>query len=261
MNARESRAGKRIGAALLLCLAPLLAGAQAPILVPDVSQRAVEIQYSFTGAELLLFGAIVYPDGRIPQKPADVVVVLKGPDQSIVMREKQKIAGMWVNADSAQFRSAPSFYAMASSRPIDRIVDERTAAIYEMGVDKLQLSPSSLNSTDEIDRFQAGLVDLRRRSGLFVERPGTVEITDGVLYRARLPLSARVIVGDYTAETFLVQEGRVVAAAVRDVTVRKSGFERFIALAAEQWPFLYGLTAIALAVGLGWAAGAIARRL
>src|SRR3546814_19496927 len=74
---------------------------------------------------------------------------------------------------------------------------------------------------------------------LYVERPGTVEITDGVLYRARLPLSARVIVGDYTAETFLVQDGRVVAAAVRDITVRKSGFERFMAVAAEQWPFAY----------------------
>lgn len=231
------------------------------MLVPDVSQRDVEIQYSFTGADLLLFGAIVYPDGRAPERPADIVVVLKGPDQSIIMREKQKMAGMWVNADSAQFRSAPSFYAMASSRPIDRIVDERTAAIYELGVDKLQLSPASLNDSAEIERFQAGLVDLRRRTGLFVERPGTVEITNGVLYRARLPLSARVIVGDYTAETFLVQDGRVVAVAVRDVTIRKSGFERFIALAAQNWSFLYGLTAVALAVGLGWTAGAIARRM
>ncbi|QUT05311.1 TIGR02186 family protein [Sphingobium phenoxybenzoativorans] len=246
---------------LLVAFAPLMLAARAPMLVPDVSQREVEIQYSFTGAELLLFGAIVYPDGKAPQKPADIVVVLKGPDQSITMREKQKVAGIWVNADSAQFRSAPSFYAMASSRPIDRIVDERTAAIYELGVDKLQLSPASLNDSDEIQRFQTGLVDLRRKTGLFVERPGTVEITDGVLYRARLPLSARVIVGDYTAETFLVQDGRVVAAAVRDVTIRKSGFERFIALAAQNWSFLYGLTAVALAVGLGWAAGAVARRI
>jgi len=231
------------------------------MLVPDVSQRDVEIQYSFTGADLLLFGAIVYPDGRAPQRPADIVVILRGPEQSILIREKQKIAGIWVNAESAQFRSAPSFYAMASSRPIQDIVDERTAAIYEMGVDKLQLSPSSLNDSEDIDRFQAGLVDLRRRSGLFVERPGTVEITDGVLYRARLPLSARVIVGDYTAETFLVQDGRVLAAATRDITVRKSGFERSIALAARDWPIFYGLTAILIAVAMGWAAGTIARRI
>lgn len=244
----------------LLPAALLLSAADAPILVPDVSQREVVIQYSFTGADLLLFGAIVYPDGRKPERPADIVVVLKGPEQSIVMREKQKVAGIWVNADTARFRSAPSFYAMASSRPIDRIVDDRTAAIYELGVDKLQLSPASLNESEEISRFQAGLVDLRDRAGLFVEKPGTVEITDGVLYRARLPLSARVIVGDYTAETFLVQDGRVVAAAVRDITVRKSGFEQFMATAAEHWSFAYGLVAIALAVAMGWAAGAIARR-
>jgi uncharacterized protein (TIGR02186 family) len=188
-------------------------------------------------------------------------VVLKGPDQSILMREKQQIAGMWVNADSARFRSAPSFYAMASSHPVADIVDERTAAIYELGLDKLQLSPASLNDSAEIERFQAGLVDLRSRSGLYVQRPGTVEITDGVLYRARLPLSARVIVGDYTAETFLIQDGRVVAAAVRDITIRKSGFERFMAVAAQSWSLLYGLTAVALAIGMGWAAGAIAQRM
>ncbi|CAD7337275.1 hypothetical protein SPHS6_01418 [Sphingobium sp. S6] len=231
------------------------------MLVPDVSQREVEIQYSFTGADLLLFGAIVYPDGRMPSKPADILVVLKGPDQSITMREKQKVAGIWVNADSARFRSAPSFYAVASSRPIAKLVDERTAAIYELGVDKLQLSPSSLNDSAELNRFQAGLIDLRERTGLFAEHQGSVEITEGVLYRARIPLPARVIVGDYTAETFLVQDGRVVAAAVRDITIRKSGFERFMAVAAERWSFLYGLTAILLAVGMGWTAGAIARRL
>ena len=248
----------------LLALPPallLLCAADEPMLVPDVSQRDVEIQYSFTGADLLLFGAIVYPDGRRPKKPADIMVVLKGPDQSITMREKQKVAGIWVNADSARFRSAPSFYAIASSRPINKVVDERTAAIYEMGVDKLQLSPSSLNDSAELDRFQKGLIDLRERAGLYVEQQGTVEITDGVLYRARLPLSARVIVGDYTAETFLVQDGRVVAAAVRDITIRKSGFERFMAVAAEQWPFVYGLVAMMLAVSMGWAAGAIAKRI
>src|SRR3546814_6987857 len=95
----------------------------------------------------------------------------------------------------SHFRSAPSYYARASSRPIADIVDERTAAIYELGLGKLQLSPSSLNATEEIQRFQSGLVDLRRRNGLYVEQPGTVEITDGVLYRARLPLPARVVVG------------------------------------------------------------------
>ncbi len=254
---------RRLALALLLAFVPAIVsatGAQ-PVLVPDVSQRDIEIRYSFSGAELLLFGAILYPGGRLPDKPANIVVVLKGPSQPIVMREKQKIAGIWVNADSVSFRSAPSFYAYASSRPLKELVDERTAAIYELGLDNLQLSPASLNDTAEISRFAAGLNDLRRRSGLYVEQPGTVEISDGVLYRARLPLSARVVVGTYTAETFLVQDGRVVAAAVREIEVRKSGLERVMGMFAEDYGFLYGIVAVLLALGMGGLAGLVARRL
>ena len=249
--------------ALMLLLPGPAAFAQkdAPQLVPDVSQRTVEIKFSFTGAELLLFGAILYPGGRLPDEPADIIVVLKGPSQAITMREKQKIAGIWVNADSAGFRSAPSYYAVASSRPIDKLVDERTAAIYELGLAKLQLSPSSVSGTDEIDRFSKGLNDLRGRDGLYLEAPGAVEITGGVLYRARLPLSARVVTGTYTAETFLVQNGRVLAAAVTEIDVRKTGFERLIGQFAEDHDVAYGLIAIALALSMGLFAGVVAGRL
>lgn len=253
--------------AFAILLAPLLM-AQAPrasdkpVLVPDVSQRDIEIAYSFTGAELLLFGAILYPGGRLPrgEAPTDVVVVVKGPTQPVLVREKQKVAGIWVNAEHQRYSSAPSFYAVASSRPIERIVDTRTRAIYELGLDSLQLSPGSSAISAVEHRFQQGLVDLKRRAGLYVEAPHAVEITDGVLYRARLTIPARVPVGRFTAETFLIRNGRVLAAAVRDIDIRKSGFERFVARAADRDSIAYGLVAVALSVGLGLAAGWIARR-
>lgn len=231
------------------------------MLVPDVSQREVEIRYSFTGAELLLFGAILYPGGRVPDGRTDVAVVLKGPPQSILVREKQKLGGvLWANSDSARFRSAPAFYAVASSRPLTELVDDRTAAIYELGLGSIHLSPSSGSNPDAAQRFEAGLVDLRTRTGLFVARPGSVEIARGVLYRARLSVPARVPVGRYTAETFLIRDGRVIAAATRDIDVRKGGFERFVASAAETQPVAYGLVAVLISIGFGWAAGALFRR-
>src|SRR3546814_1473706 len=61
-------------------------------------------------------------------------------------------------------------------------------------------------------------------------------------------------------ETFLIQDGRVLAAAVREIEVHKSGFERFVAKAADEWSMFYGLTAIAFALGMGWAAGYLFRR-
>ena len=247
-------------AALLLLPVPAAAQGSDPRLVPDVSSRAIEIQYSFTGEELLLFGAILYPGQRLPDDRADIVVVLKGPVGPIILREKQRVAGIWVNAASIRLRTSPGFYAIGSSRPIDELVDERTAAIFELGLSNLSMSPTGFSEAKTLARFETGLIDLYRRMGLFYENLAAVEISEGVLYRARIPVPARVPVGTYRAETYLISRGRVLAVASRDVQIRKAGFERFVALAAERHGFLYGLTAVALSLMLGYSASALFRR-
>ena len=161
-----------------------------------------------------------------------------------------------MNADSNRFRSAPSYYSVASSRPIPDLVDERTAAIYELGLHNFQLSPGGGALPEKERRFEAGLLDLRRRNGLYSENPHGVEITDRVLYRAVITIPSQVPVGTYTAETFLIDDGQVLAAATRDIQIDKSGFERFVAVSARRHRLLYGLTAVALSLGLGWAAAA-----
>jgi len=250
----------RLASLLIAVLAPLLIAADKPVLVPDISARQVQIRYSFTGAQLLLFGAVVYPGGRPPDRQVDIAVVLRGPVQPILLREKEKIAGIWMNADSNRFRSAPSFYAVASSRPIADLIDERTAAIYELGVHNLQLSPGGGALPEKERRFEAGLLDLRERRNLYQENPHGVEISGGVLYRAVITIPSQVPVGTYTAETFLIDRHKVIAAATRDIQIDKSGFERYVALAARRHRFLYGLTCVFLSLGLGWAAAAAFRR-
>jgi uncharacterized protein (TIGR02186 family) len=241
-------------------LSLVLVAASQPVLVPDVSAREIQIRYSFTGAQLLLFGAILYPGGRVPEDPPEIVVVLRGPVEPILVREKQKIAGIWMNAESAQFRSAPAYYAVASSRPIDELIDERTAAIYEIGLDNLQLSPGTGALPERARRFETGLIELRRRRTVYAQIPNGVEITAGVLYRARIDIPSQVPDGTYTAETFLIDDGRVLAVATRDIAIGKTGFERFVSMAAVRYEFLYGLAAILLSLGLGWAAAMIFRR-
>lgn len=248
---------------LLLLLLPASAAAQnVPKLVPDVSQRQIDIQSGFTGAELLLFGAIIYPRGVAPEGQIDVAVVLRGPTRPITLREKQKIAGIWINADSSDFRSVPAYYAIASSRPLDTIVDSKTAAIYELGLDKLQLSPSGEVDAKEQRRFVTGLVDLKQRGGLFRQEAGSVEITDQVLYRARLAIPSSVPVGNYTAETLLIRDGRVIVADDNvEISIRKTGFEQLVSILAKDYSLFYGAMAVLVSLLLGWFAGFVFQRL
>lgn len=239
--------------ALLMAFAALLMGQRDPILVPEVSQHEIEVRQGFTGTELLLFGAILDPAGRAAAQDYDVIVVLQGPSQPIRLREKERFGGIWINAASTDYRSAPSFFAVASTRPIDRIVDERTAAIYEFGTRYIQLSPSGVIEPDEQSRFSAGLVDLRSRQELYQEDIGGVSVSERVLYQARISLPSNVVTGTYTAETFAVRQGRVIASALSEVEVKKVGFERFIADTAQDHAVLYGLVAVLMSVGMGWA--------
>jgi uncharacterized protein (TIGR02186 family) len=232
----------------------LLAGARDPILVPEVSQHEVQLRQGFTGADLLLFGAILNPEGN-RAGDYDIVVVLKGPTQSIVVREKQKALGIWLNADSTEFRSAPAFFAVASSRPIRKIVDDKTAAIYELGLPWLQLSPIGAIDPSEQKRFSSGLVELNRRGGLYQEDQTGVQVKAQVLYQARISLPSSVPIGMYTAETFAVSKGRVVTSATSRIEVRKIGAEGAIAGFAQDNGFLYGLFAVAVSVLMGWIAG------
>ncbi|MDE2562386.1 MAG: TIGR02186 family protein [Sphingomonadales bacterium] len=242
-------------ALFLLAAALLFGAARDPILVPEISQHEIQVRQGFTGANLLLFGAILNPEGSRAAQDYDIVVVLKGPVQSIRLREKQKVAGIWLNADSAEFRSAPSFFAVVSSKPIRQIVGEKTAAIYELGLDWLQLSPIGTIDPKQQARFSAGLVDLMRRQGLYQQNEGGVRISGQVLYQARISLPSSVQTGTYTAETFAVRKGKVVASAITKVEVSKQGFERFVAVSADRNSVLYGLFAVLVSVGMGWIAG------
>ena len=139
--------------------------------------------------------------------------------------------------------------------PDREIVDEKTAAIYEFGTDYIQLAKPGVIDPDEQAQFKAGLVDLKTRQELYKQDFGGVQISEQVLYQSRISLPSNVSTGTYTAETFAVRDGRVIASALAEVEVRKVGFERLVAESSREWSLIYGLLAVALSVGMGWAAG------
>jgi len=248
----------RIAFALGLWLA--LAGAAPIRLITQLSQARIEINTTFRGSEMLVFGAIQYPQGSVPDAPPDIAVVVRGPSAPVTVRQKARIAGIWVNVTGVRFESVPGFYAVAATRSIAQIADERTTAIYEIGIRNLQLSPAS-GADDGISRtFETGLIAARQKAGLFTERADGVQITRGVLYAARIALPAAVPVGDYTAEIHLVRKGRVLASTSAPFVIDKSGFERWVYVMAQENSLAYGLAAVLAALAAGALAALVTRR-
>lgn len=247
----------RLASALFLLS---LTAAAPPRLITDLSQSKIDIVYSFAGAEVLIFGAIQYPGGITPDERPDIAVIVRGPPQAITVRRKARVVGIWVNTRSVRFETAPSFYSVATTRPVGELVDEQTAAIYELGLSHLQLSPVSSGDVLALRTFEVGLLGLRQREGLYAEAEEGVELTENVLYRARIGIPSQVPVGNYTVEIHLIEEGEVIASSTRDIRIDKSGFERAVYVAAQEHSFSYGVLAVVMALLLGWFAGLFSRR-
>jgi uncharacterized protein (TIGR02186 family) len=112
------RCGMALAAwALILVVLPGAASAQE--LLFDWSPHRIQITSDFTGAPVIVFGVV---DG-----PGDVIVVVRGPTDSVSVRRKRRFAGIWINRDEVEFDDVPAYYAVASGRPLNEILSEETA--------------------------------------------------------------------------------------------------------------------------------------
>ena len=238
--------------ALILLLPAGLAAAQE--LVADLSSHLVAITAGVTGTEVLLFGAI--------EGEGDVVVVVTGPTQEVIVRRKDKLLGIWLNARSVGFTGVPSFYATASSRPLGEIANEAVRARLEIGTGNLRLPLSggqSVAPADEAD-FRAALIRRKQARGLYPATVGQVGFVGRTLFRTRLFLPSNVPTGNYTVTVYLIREQEVVSAQTTPLLVSKAGFGADVYEFAHNQSAAYGAIAVIIAVMAGWLASLIFRK-
>lgn len=250
-------------AILIICLAVLCAGPLAAQTPPreevqaDISTREIYIKTDFSGIEILIFGSVESSQpGQPGDGPYDVIVVVRGPVEPVVVRQKQRVLGIWVNGPGKLFAAAPGFYAVLSSRPLRAITADQTLKDLHVGLKNLDLgrSPATL------PQDEAALIRLRADEGLFQEHDDGVTFIGRSLFRATVDLPANVPIGRYTADVYLFRNGDLLSKKQSTIEVTKVGFERAIYRLAFERPFLYGLLAVALAVLTGLAGWFVFRR-
>ena len=242
---------------LLLLTMPGPVSARAP-LVTDLSSHLISVTSSFTGTDLLLFGTVDVREE--PGRRADIIVSVRGPDAPLVVRRKERVAGIWVNTDAVEFSRIPGFYAVAANRPLGEIAPAKILKRMQIGTANLRLFPTDRADAKIATDFAKAIRRNRLDSGLYSATRTPVNFLGESLFRTRIHFPANVPVGNYTAEVYLFQGGELVSAQSMPLFIKKFGIERMIFHIAQTQPFLYGIAAIILALLGGWLAAVVFRR-
>jgi uncharacterized protein (TIGR02186 family) len=250
--------------AALGAIAASTAPAAGERLVASLSNHRVMVTSSFTGQELVLFGGIEQDSASRPRRSGyDIVVTVTGPRQNMVTFRKDRVLGIWVNADSRVFENAPTYLAVLSNRPLDAIANAETLRRLQLGLDNVPLPQrASFNIADSSsdDPFRVAFIQLKIDQKLYREASNGVTFLTPALYRASIPLPAEVAIGTYEVEVRLFADGAQIAREPSPFEVYKSGFEQVVTTAARDHGTLYGLVTAMMAIATGWFAAVVFRR-
>lgn len=250
----------------LLC-AIIFAGlhpVQAEQLVTGISDDTIAIESNFVGADLVLFGTIERDANTVARRHGyDIVVVVSGPPHDIVVRKKERFAGIWINRHAHHFKNIPSYLAVLSNRPLDDITTKAAREQYQLGLDRLNLDWVNNNPSPDANPaipFDKALIRLMSDRALYVENTAGLEFLSAKLFSARITVPAHVPVGEFQAEVFLFGDGALLQRQTIKLNVHKSGFEQLAHSLATRQSLLYGILAVLMAVFSGWLASVIFRK-
>lgn len=241
----------------LFVFCALLAGPlQAEEVVLGLSKDQVAITTSFDGSEILVFGAVkretAIPEGAELQ----VIVTVAGPSHPVTVRRKENRFGIWVNTESVEVDEAPTFYAVATSAPLDEVLTKVEDLRHRISIPRAIRSVGAPQNITDAANFTEALIRIRERAEQYQLRENNVVVDQQTLFRTRIQLPAALVEGDYVARIFLTRGGDVISSYETTIDVNKVGMERWLFDLSRQQPFVYGLMSIAIAIAAGWGASA-----
>jgi uncharacterized protein (TIGR02186 family) len=223
----------------------------------DVSTREISIQSNFAGIEIVIFGSIDFSHAPSPDEGNyDVITVIRSPDEPIVVRRKEQVAGIWINRAGRTFKRAPGFYAVLGTRPFKAITTEDTLKQLGIGFSNLDFGKSDKDDPT-LAAYRSAVIRLKQDQNLFQEHDDGVSFIGRSLFRASVDLPVNVPLGRYTTDVYLFRDGQLTSKSESTLEVSQAGLERAVSQLARNQPFVYGLAAVVIAVvvGLfGWAA-------
>lgn len=220
-------------ALLLVMVAVPVYAAEVALIDFDLETDHIDITTGFSGETLVVFGARHSPEG-------EVEIIVEGPRGDIIVREKERVMGAWMNQEAKTFKGIPIFYDVAMSGEVS---DVEFPFLEGMS-----------------GTFKEGLVRSKKEEGLYpnVVSPVTF-VGDSELFRVDFYLPPNVPIGDYTVMA-VYKKGDFRQSQSKGFVVSKAGGSARVGYFAVHYPFVYGIGCVGFALFAGWFSNRVRRR-
>ncbi len=245
----------------------LTLSSNAMALVIGSDDEEILIDANFAGQDLLVFGAFYADPSQPRDEKGDLLIEVVGPSEDIMLRKKKSFLGFWLNAYQVEFRDIPGFYYLSSTSKIDKkFLDQNNIGILkakrssEIDWSSLTINWNGLDSETEKKEFNEALVRTKTQEDLYKETSNEIQILDGNLFKTSIHIPNTVPVGKYDVNVYLIIDEKIAKQYSYHFTVTRIGIEEVIYNFAFDFPLLYGIISLTIAVITGWSGAELFRR-
>ena len=224
-------------------------------LVTDLSESTVEISSTFSGADILLFGAY---DG---QKNDDIIVVVSGQKGNIKIDRKEKKFGIWMITESMKFTNVPKYYYIASNRKIKDITNTTEIKKRKLNFNSFELKNNKIDYKILDKKWYEALKRNMKKKQFWKIEENSIKLNKNTLFRKTLSLPSNVSTGMYNVKILHYRKGNLISQEESKIKIDRTGISANIYNFAQNFSAIYGIIAVIIALFFGWLTNFIFRRI
>ena len=240
---------------------------QVSALVIGSDEEEISIDANFDGQDLMVFGAFYGDPSQPRDEKGDLLIEVVGPPEDIVLRKKKSFFGFWLNAYQVEFRDIPGFYYLSSTTDIDyTFLDKNNIGILkakrssEIDWSSLTIDWGGVNTDEDRKEFYEALIRTKTIENLYKETNSEIQLIDGNLFKTNIHIPNTVPVGKYDVNVYLIINKKITDQYSYNFTVTRIGIEEAIYNLAFDFPLIYGLISLTIAIITGWSGAELFRR-
>ena len=200
----------------------------------------IPINITFSGNRLKLYGAT--------DIKGTIIIIVQGIDADFILKKKEKIHNIWREKVVATVKNIPSFYMLASSKPIAK-------NLYNDIIRNIHNTVCNDESFPNITTRKflcSKIIHIKHRTGQYVYMPNTVKRLGQYLFSATINLPDDVPTGTYKIRASVQTNNGVIKGLYnQSFHIKRAGLVKYIYVFSQKYPTLYGIASILLTLCIG----------